>query len=67
LAACRNLVHELLAAQRFVPDIHHAGDGLYRGFWRVVVSDAATSERLAALIASMPPVCRSVETQDEPL
>jgi SNF2 family DNA or RNA helicase len=59
------LVMELLAAQRFVPDIHYAGDGLYRGFWRVVVSDAATSECLAALIASMPPVCRSVETQDE--
>jgi len=60
-----SLVMELLAAQRFVPDVHHAGDGLYRGFWRVVVSDDATSESLAALIASMPPVCRSVDTQDE--
>jgi len=62
-----SLVLELLAAQRFVPDIHPVGDGRYRGFWRVVVNDASTSERLAALIASMPPVCRSVATPDDSL
>ncbi len=61
-----SLVMELLAAQRFVPDIHHAGDGQYLGFWRMVVSDSLSSERLSALIASMPPVCRCVETADGP-
>ncbi|MGB2987481.1 MAG: DEAD/DEAH box helicase, partial [Phycisphaerae bacterium] len=61
------LVLELLAKQRFVPAIHHAGDDRYRGYWRVVVDDEETSERLGALIASMPPVCRSLAVEGVPV
>ncbi|MHC4695202.1 MAG: DEAD/DEAH box helicase [Planctomycetota bacterium] len=58
------LVLELLARHRFVPAAHRNGADQYRGFWRVVVNDRATSERLGALIESMPPVCRSQITQN---
>ncbi len=61
------LTLELLAGQRFVPAIHHAGGDRYRGYWRVVVNDEETSERLGALIASMPPVCRSLAVTGEPV
>jgi len=53
------LVLEILAKQRFVPDVHRGQNGRFRGFWRAVVNDRATSSRLAAMIGSMPPVCRS--------
>lgn len=52
------LVLELLAQQRFVPAVHADGTNSYRGYWRVVVDDKATSDRLRALIAAMPPSCR---------
>ncbi|UCC29478.1 MAG: hypothetical protein JSU86_14905, partial [Phycisphaerales bacterium] len=61
------LVLELLAKQRFVPALHHAGSDRYLGYWRVVVEDEHTSDRLGALIASMPPVCRSLVVAGEPL
>lgn len=61
------LVLELLGKQRFVPAIHHAGGDRYRSFWRVVVDDEGTSERLGALISSMPPVCRSQAVDGEPI
>ena len=65
---CRvaQLALELLGKQRFVPAVH-AGGGQYRGYWRVVVDDAETSERLRALIVSMPPVCRSFPVDDTPV
>lgn len=53
---------ELLVRQRFVPALHRAAGGRLRGFWRVVLDDAATSRRLSDLIESMPPVCRSVRS-----
>ncbi|MCH7873044.1 MAG: hypothetical protein IID33_15215, partial [Planctomycetes bacterium] len=53
------LVLELLARQRFAPALHHSGADRYRGYWRIVIDDDETSQRLGALIASMPPVCRS--------
>ena len=58
-ARVADLVLELLAQQRFVPDLHKGEGGRYRAYWRVVVADRSTTERLNALIASMPPVCRS--------
>ena len=61
------LVLELLAKQRFVPAVHHAGSDRYLGYWRVVVDDGNTPDRLGALIASMPPVCRSLVVAGEPL
>ena len=59
------LVLDLMARQRFVPAIHHVSGDTYRGYWRVVVDDDATSQRLAALIESMPPVCRAVVDGEE--
>lgn len=61
------LVLELLAKQRFVPAIHDAGQDRYRGYWRVVVDDEDTSDRLGRLIGSMPPICRSVVAEGAPL
>ncbi|UCF34361.1 MAG: DEAD/DEAH box helicase [Phycisphaerales bacterium] len=54
------LALELLARQRFVPDLHETADREYRGFWRVVVDDLRTSQRLSRLIEAMPPVCRAL-------
>ncbi len=54
-----SLVLEILAKQRFIPDVYSTPDGTYRGYWRAVVNDDAFSARLAALIATMPPVCRA--------
>lgn len=59
-------VLELLAKQHFVPAVHHSGGDHYRGYWHVVVDEGETSERLSALIASMPPVCRSLGDTYEP-
>ncbi len=58
-------VLELLAAQRFVPSLHHTGGDRYRGYWRVVVSDQRTSDRLGKLISAMPPVCRAAVSEKE--
>ncbi|MCH8250909.1 MAG: DEAD/DEAH box helicase [Planctomycetes bacterium] len=60
-------VLELLAKQRFVPDLHHGSDGRYRGFWRVIVGDTECSDRLRALIVSMPPVCRALADRKHPV
>ena len=53
------LVVDLLAAQRFVPDVIGEDQGRHRAHWRPVLDDLGGSEPLAALIAAMPPVCRS--------
>lgn len=59
------LVRELLAGQHFAPALHRAGAEEYRGYWRVVLPDGETTERLAGLITAMPPVCRSVVADAE--
>ncbi|HNQ22091.1 MAG TPA: DEAD/DEAH box helicase [Phycisphaerae bacterium] len=51
------LVLELLARQRFVPDLHHVHGNNYQAFWRVVVDGAETADRIGRLITAMPPVC----------
>jgi len=58
------VVLELLAKQRFVPAVYRANETDHYGLWRVAIDDQATSERLHALIVSMPPVCRALA--DEP-
>lgn len=50
---------ELLAKQRFVPDLHAEGGDRYRGFWRAVIDDSV-SQRVNALAAAMPPVCHAM-------
>ncbi|UCE61564.1 MAG: DEAD/DEAH box helicase [Phycisphaerales bacterium] len=62
-----NLVLESLAKHRFVPMIHRTGANRYRSYWRVVVNDQSSSDRLKALITSMPPVCRSMESEQTPV
>ncbi len=52
------LVMGLLAGQSFVPALHDFGVW-QRGYWRVVIDDESVSRQVAALIASMPPVCRA--------
>ncbi|MFQ5461091.1 MAG: DEAD/DEAH box helicase [Phycisphaerae bacterium] len=54
------LLLELLAGQKFVPAIHRQSATRFRGYWRIVVNDDSASSRLETLIATMPPVCRSV-------
>lgn len=60
------LVLELLARQRFVPSVHDADGRRYIGYWRVMIRDESTLDRLRALMTSMPPVCRSLAGQVEP-
>jgi len=61
------LIMELLAKQRFIPALHRAGGDRYVGYWRAVVDDDATSDRLKRLIGSMPPICRSLDVDGEPV
>ncbi|MGD2109420.1 MAG: DEAD/DEAH box helicase [Phycisphaerae bacterium] len=61
------LVMELLAKQRFVPALHHAGGDRYSGYWHAVVNEDATATRLNRLIDSMPPVCRAFDVDEEPV
>lgn len=53
------LVLELLARQRFIPDLYRAEDGGYCGYWRVVLEGGEASARIGGLIESMPPLCRA--------
>ncbi len=57
-------VRELLAKQRFVPAIHRRLNGDLEGYWRVILTDRSTSERLNKLIAAMPPACRAMASDD---
>ena len=59
------LVRALLAAQHFAPALHRAGPDDYRGYWRVMLPDGETAERMARLIAAMPPVCHSIVAESE--
>jgi len=59
------LVRELLAGQHFAPALHRAGPDDYRGYWRVVLPDEETAERMAKLIAAMPPVCHAIVAESE--
>lgn len=61
------LVLELLARQRLVPAVHRRRDGSLRGFWRVVIDDDVTSDRLRRLILAMPPVCRAMALGERPI
>ena len=63
-----HIVVELLAAQRFVPDAIEEADGRHRAVWRVVLAEsggAGVTERLADLIAAMPPVCRAAGSDSD--
>ncbi len=59
-AKLSQLVRELLAGQHFAPALHRAGVEEFRGYWRVVLPDGETGDRMAALISAMPQVCHSV-------
>ena len=61
------LVLELLARERFVPAIHQIDAETFRGYWRAVVDDRTTSQRLEALVEAMPPVCRAMNGSPEPI
>lgn len=50
-------VTALLARQRFVPALHHAGGERFRAYWRIMVEEDAAAGQLHQLIAAMPPVC----------
>ena len=53
------MVVELLAAQRFVPDVSDEVEGQTGAIWRVVLDAPGVSECLGALVSAMPPVCRA--------
>ena len=59
-------VLELLARQHFIPAIHAMRGDQFRGYWRVILDEDGSFDRVSKLIASMPPVCRSIVTEDEP-
>jgi len=52
------LVLDLLAKQHFLPAIREAGGNRFAGYWRAVIDDRFTRERIQKLIDAMPPVCR---------
>ena len=57
---------ELVHRQRFIPTLEREGEH-YLARWRPVLDEAADEERLAALAAAMPAVCRALSwTEDAP-
>ncbi|MCP4250532.1 MAG: DEAD/DEAH box helicase [bacterium] len=54
-----HLVNEVLAAQRFVPDVQTDDSGRHEALWRAVLDAPGVSDWLATVIAAMPPVCRA--------
>ena len=56
------LVVDLLAAERFVPDVSEEAEGRCRAVWRAVLEPPAISECLGALVSAMPPACRATST-----
>lgn len=61
-ARLARIVVELLAAERFVPDVIELSDGRHLAQWRALLNEQDHTRRLAALISAMPPVCRCAET-----
>ncbi|MHC4063389.1 MAG: DEAD/DEAH box helicase [Planctomycetota bacterium] len=53
------MVVDLLAAERFVPDVSQESDGPLRAIWRAVLDAPGVSEWLGACVSAMPPVCRA--------
>jgi non-specific serine/threonine protein kinase len=49
----------LLAQQRFVPALRQEANGDLRGQWQPWVSDEKTAQRVALLMAAMPPAARA--------
>ncbi len=60
-AAAARVARWLLCQQRFVPSIESDRGGTLAGRWSPWLGDQAAAERLAALVAAMPPVARSAE------
>jgi len=60
-ARLAGLVTDLVAHQRFVPDVPVDVEGSPRGAWRPVLDAPGLSEWLAALAACLPPACRAMD------
>jgi len=60
------LVGELLASQRFVPDVLDEAEGRHRAHWRVLLGERHITRRVVELISSMPPVCRCAWRNGDP-
>ena len=65
--ALARFVLELLEDQRFIPTLIHAAgdDGGLRAAWRPWLLDEYARDRMAALMASMPPVVRAAQEAEQ--
>lgn len=57
------LLLELLTRGRFVPGISRDERG-FRAGWKIAAGEKVDQHRLAVLVSSMPPICRSVSEHD---
>ncbi len=57
--AASRLARHLLIQQRFIPSLVQAASGELKGAWQGWLNDAATSERVVALVRAMPPSARA--------
>ncbi len=60
-AAASRVARWLLCQQRFVPSVESDTGGVLTGRWAPWLGDQAAAERLASLVAGMPPVARSAD------
>ena len=60
--AVARFVMELLVDQRLIPTVIQHSSGHLRAAWKPWLQDESACDRMAALLASMPPVVRAVET-----
>jgi len=58
-AAASRLVDHLMAQQRLIPSLRQDPSGGLRGLWQPWLSDKATADRVATLLAAMPPIARA--------
>ncbi|MDP2935475.1 MAG: DEAD/DEAH box helicase [Dehalococcoidia bacterium] len=60
-AEVAKLCLELLALERFVPDLDEDGNGGLRAMWRPLFEAEDVRERLRILASAMPPICRALD------
>ncbi|HLB11767.1 MAG TPA: DEAD/DEAH box helicase [Dehalococcoidia bacterium] len=60
-AEAHKLALELLAHERFAPDVAEDSNGGLRAVWQPLVDGEGAHERLRLLASAMPPICRALD------
>ncbi|MDP2659604.1 MAG: SNF2 helicase-associated domain-containing protein, partial [Dehalococcoidia bacterium] len=64
-AEANKLALEILARERFVPDVIEDSNGGLQAVWQPLLDTEGTQERLRLLASAMPPLCRALDQGGE--